>query len=133
MLGSLAPSHGPTQQHVGSTVGMPHDKQLTAWGQSPTHQQTGCLKTSEPSRHGPAHQRAKNQLQPPVGRHQPLSQGSLHKPLDQSHPPGGRHQKQENYGPAACRPDLQMQARYYPGTSWPLALGDERRVHCWDA
>ena len=27
----------------------------------------------------------------------------LDKPLDLSHPPGGRHQKEGNYSPAACR------------------------------
>jgi len=37
----------------------------------------------------------KTQLHPPVGRHQSLLPGSLHKPLEQPHPSGGRHQKQE--------------------------------------
>ena len=61
----------------------------------------------------------------PEGRHSPLSLGSLHNLLDQPYPRRGRHQKQENYHPAACRQNLQMQARQYPGTSWPLALGWE--------
>ena len=38
----------------------------------------------------------KMQLHPPVSRHQSLPPGSLHKPLDQPHPPWGRHQKQED-------------------------------------
>ena len=45
------------------------------------------------SRHAPymaSHQRAKTQLHPPVRRHQFLPPGSLHKPLDKPHPPGGR-------------------------------------------
>ena len=53
-------------------------------------------------RQGPAHQRARTQLYPPVGRHQPFLPGSMHKSLDQSHPPWSRHQKQENYNPMAC-------------------------------
>ena len=36
----------------------------------------------------------KTQFHPPVGRNQSLPPGSQHKPLD-PHPPGGRHQKQE--------------------------------------
>ena len=37
--------------------------------------------------YGPAHQRTKTQLCPPVGRHWPLLPGSLHEPLYQPHPP----------------------------------------------
>ena len=40
--------------------------------------------------HGPAHQRDKTQLHPAVGRCQLLPPGSLHKPLDQPHLPGGQ-------------------------------------------
>ena len=46
LLGSSAPRPGPTQQPVGSSPGRPQAKQLTGWEHSPTHQQTGCLKTS---------------------------------------------------------------------------------------
>ena len=74
----------------------------------------------------PAHQRTKTQPHPPRGRDWPLPPGSLHKPLEQPHPPGGRHQQQENYSLTACRSSLQTQARHYPGTSWPLALGGVR-------
>ena len=84
----------------------------------------GCLKTKEPiatSRHGLAHQRAKAQLHPPVNRHRPLLPGGLHKPLDQPHPPGGRHQKQENCDPT-------KQARPYPEPIWALALLTSRPV-----
>ena len=42
-----------------------------------------------------AHHRSKTQLYPPEGRHISSSPGSLHKPLDQPHPQGGRHQQQE--------------------------------------
>ena len=99
-------------------------------GKSPTYQQTGCLKTSgltATSRHtawqGSAHQRAKTQLHPPVGRHQPFPPGSPHKPLYHSHPLGSRRQKQGNYSLAACRTESTAQIRTYPGTNWPLALG----------
>ena len=68
----------------------------------------GCLKTKEPiatfrhvPRHSPSYLRVKTQIHPPVGRHQRLPPGSLHKPLDHPHPPGAdtrsKHQEQENY------------------------------------
>ena len=44
---------------------------------------------------GPAHQRDKTQLQPPEVRQQSLPPGILHKPLNQPHQPGDRHQKQK--------------------------------------
>ena len=37
----------------------------------------------------------------PTTSRQALRPGSLHKPLDQPHPPGDRQQKQENYNPPA--------------------------------
>ena len=114
-LGSSASRPGPTQKPVGSSAGTTQAKQQTGWEHRPTHQQTGCLKTSwaisrHTPWHGPAHQRAKTQLHPLVDKHRPLLPGSLHKPLNQPQPPGGRHQKQENYSSP-------MQARPYPGTS----------------
>ena len=36
----------PTRQPEGSRAGMPQAKQPTEWEHSPTHQQTGCLKSS---------------------------------------------------------------------------------------
>ena len=45
--------------------------------------------------HGTVHQKDKTQLHSPVGRHESLPRGSLHKLPDQPHPPEGRHQKQE--------------------------------------
>ena len=39
----------------------------------------------------------------PSTRHQSLPPGSLHKPLDQINPPGGRHQKQEELWPCSLR------------------------------
>ena len=90
--------------------------QLTRQGHSPTHQQTGCLKTKEPiasSRHAPrpglAHLRVK--IQP----HQWESTSTSHKILDQPHPPRDRHEKQESYDPIT-------KARLHPGTSWTMAL-----------
>ena len=45
--------------------------------------------------HSAAHQRDKTQVYQPEGRHQFFPTGSLHKPLNQPNPPGGRHRKQE--------------------------------------
>ena len=42
----FSPRPSPTQQHVGSTAGMPWVKQPTGWEHSPTYQQTDCLKSS---------------------------------------------------------------------------------------
>ena len=36
----------PHQQPAGSSAGTPQSKQPTGWEHSPTHQQTGCLKSS---------------------------------------------------------------------------------------
>ena len=92
---------GPTQLPAGSSAGTSQAKQPIGWEHSPTHQQTGCLMCPEPTAaskhtpwHSPAHQKDKTQLHPPVGRHRSLPPGSLHKPLDQPHPPEGRQQKQ---------------------------------------
>ena len=41
--------------------------------------------------------------------------------LDQPHPPGCRHQKEDNYDPAT-------QARLHPGTSWALVLLTSRQM-----
>ena len=119
------------QQPIDASAGMPQAKQLAVRGYNPTNQRTSCLKAKEPTaasghapRHGPAHQRARTQLCPPVGRHWPLPPGSLHKPLDQPHPPGGRHQKQENYIPPplhpARRPD--PTPTLGPAGLWPCPL-----------
>ena len=43
------PRPGPTQQPVGSSAGTPWAKQLTGQEHSPTHQQKGHLKSSEPT------------------------------------------------------------------------------------
>ena len=51
----------------------------------------------------PAHQRDKTQFHPPEHRHQSLPPGSLRKPLDQPHPPGGRHQKQKELWPCGLQ------------------------------
>ena len=40
--------------------------------------------------------RDKSHLYPPVGKYQSLPPRSLHKPLDQPHPPGSRHQNKRN-------------------------------------
>ena len=94
---------------------MPQGKQLTGQGHSPSHQQTGCLKTSlspqAPLDTPPtsAHQRAQDQLHPQVGKPtpespgaQPGTPGSLPEPLVQLQPPGSRHHVQENPNPTAC-------------------------------
>ena len=47
--------------------------------------------------------------------------GSLHKPLDQPHPPRGKLQMEENY-PPQHRPDPN------PGASWGLVLSTSRPV-----
>ena len=83
----LAPRPGPTQQPSGSSAGMPQAKQPTGWEHSPTHRQTGCLKSSR------AHSHLLTCPCPPE---------SLHKPLHQPHPPGGRNQMQEELQSAAC-------------------------------
>ena len=85
-------------------------KQPTRWEHSLTHQQTGYLKRSwvqshfwHIAWHGPAHQRFKSQLHKPVGRHHSLLPGSLHKPPDQLHPSGNRHQKWEELQSCSLR------------------------------
>lgn len=82
-FGSLAPGHSNTEQPAGASAGLPQSKQLTGWGHSHTYQHTDCLKTKEPiaasghfPRQGPAHQRAKTQLHPLVGRYPSLLPGS---------------------------------------------------------
>lgn len=66
-----------------------------------------CLGHKVSSKHTPgcglAHRRDKTQLHPPVGRHHFLPSGSLCKPLDQLHPPGGDIRSTRDYNPAACR------------------------------
>ena len=52
-----------------------------------------------------------------------LPPGSLHNFLDQPHPPGGRQNRQEKCSPTAYRPNPKVQARHYPGMSWPWVLG----------
>ncbi|KAB1266533.1 hypothetical protein Cadr_000019756 [Camelus dromedarius] len=83
---------------------------LTALRHSPTHQQTGCLKTKQPSglapRHDLAHQRAPA---PPTRKPD--------KHLDQPHPPGVRQQKQRNH---------------HPATTWALARSMSRPVQPQD-
>ena len=54
---------------------------------------TGRLLLAHLGHHVPT--RARTQLYPPVGRHQPLLPGGLQKPLDQPHLQGDREQKQE--------------------------------------
>ena len=106
----LASRPGPTQHTAGSSAGMAQAKQPTGWEHSPTHQKTGCLKLSwvtATSKHtywqGHAQQRDKSWFHPPVGRHQSLPPGSLRKPLDKPHSPGGRHQKQEELQTCSLR------------------------------
>ena len=43
----FSPRPGPSQQSAGSSAGTPQAKQPTGWEHSPTHQQTGCLKSSK--------------------------------------------------------------------------------------
>ena len=40
------PGPDPTQQHVGSSAGMPQAKWLKGWQHIPTYQQVGCLESS---------------------------------------------------------------------------------------
>ena len=42
----FSPTLGPTQHLLGSSAGTPQAKELTGWEHSPTHQQTGCQKSS---------------------------------------------------------------------------------------
>ena len=46
---SISPRPGPSKQPASYGTGTPQAKQLTRWEHSPTHQQTGCLKTKEPT------------------------------------------------------------------------------------
>ena len=72
--------------------------------------------------YSPAHQRVKTRLHPPIGRHWLLLSGSLHKALDQPHPPGDRHRSKKTSIQQLVEPSPQMQIKIYPGTSWPLSL-----------
>ena len=71
----FSPKPGPTQQPAGSTAGAPQTKQPTGWEHSPHPSVDRLLKvflcTQLPDKHnpwqGPAHQRDKTQLHPPVG------------------------------------------------------------------
>ena len=108
LLGSLASRPGLTQQPEGFYVGKPQAKLPTGQEHSPLICRRVVWRLSHPtatSRHTPsnsnAHQKAKIQFHPPVNRHQPLLPVSHHQPLDQSHLPQRRQQKQENYKPAA--------------------------------
>ena len=47
--------------------------------------------------HSPAHQKEKTQLHPLENIYQSLLPGSLHKSLDQSHPPGAETRIKRNY------------------------------------
>ena len=99
----MAPRPGPTQQPAGSSAGMPQTKQPTGWEHSPTHQQTAPLNT--PLDTALPNRGKRPSCNDQVGRHQSLSPGNLHKPLDQPYPPGGRHQKQEELQTCSLRND----------------------------
>ena len=51
-----------------------------------------------------AHQRSKSYFDPPVIRHLLLPPGNLQEPLDQTHLPGGRHQRQGSYSLTVLTP-----------------------------
>ena len=104
--------------------------------------------------HSPAHQRTKSQLHSPVGKQQPLLPGSLHKPLEQAHPPGGRHWPLTRKPVQDSRPDSPTrgqtpEAREQPystlrnwvcklrseptrGPAGHWTLGNKREMHCLD-
>lgn len=136
----LALRLGPTQQPIGFIAEMSQAKQPIWEVHSFIHQQTGCLWTSWA--HGtsslaawcsPAHQRAKTQLDSPMGRHQSLPSGNLWKCLDQPHTPWGKHQKQNPYKPATCRTKFcehRSELSLASAGAWPL--GDERVVYLWN-
>ena len=99
---------GPTQHPVSSSAGTPQAKQPTGQEHSATHQQAGGLKLPEPTAplHTPLDMALPTRGPKSSSTHQwagtsPSYQEALHKTLDQPHPPGGRHQKQENYHLAA--------------------------------
>ena len=118
----LAPRPGPTNQAPVLSA-----KQLTGWEHNPTHQQTGCLKTSWAHSHLHTHPLTWPCLleaQDPA----PFTSGQApapptRKPAQVSGPvtPTTRSKKTMILQPAEL--NLQMQVRIYPGTSWSLALG----------
>ena len=113
-------------QPAGAGARTPQAKQLTGLGQAhPSARRlpkdflgpaAASRRTSRCApRHGPAHQRPKIQLRPPVGRHRPFRTGNLHKPLDTTSPTKGQT-------PDTRKPQSPEQARPYPGTSWSPTL-----------
>lgn len=99
---------------------MPEAKQQAEWVQNPTHQETGCRKTPEPtatSGHEPAtHQRDQGYSVSITGQtsvpeypgSKPCPPESLVWSLEQPHLPGARNQTQENQNPLACRPSMSI-------------------------
>ena len=88
----------PTQQSVGSSAGTPQAKQPTGQEHSPTHQETGHMKSSQAWL---CHQRYKIQVHTPAGRNQSLPLVNQYKALRQLHPPEVRLQKQEKLQPCS--------------------------------
>ena len=83
-MGTIINLNSPVGGHCGKIrAEQPQAKQKTGWEHSPTHQQTGWLKTPQKhnclksQRQSPTHQRDKNQVHLPARRHQSLPSGSL--------------------------------------------------------
>lgn len=91
MLRSLRPNNqqgGNTTPSISRQVAKSHPKPIATSKYTPLH--------------SPAHQRDKTQLHPAVGRHQSLPPRSLHKPPEQSHPPGEDTRSKRGCSTAAC-------------------------------
>ena len=98
----LAPRPGPTNQ-----APVPSAKQLTGWEHNPTHQQTGCLRTSWAHSHlhtPPLTWPCLLEAQDPA----PFTSGQApapptRKPAQVSGPVTPTTRSKKNYDPAACR------------------------------
>ena len=89
-LSSLRPS--PTEKPTDSSAGNPQAKEPTGQEHSPTHQESGHIKSPQAWL---CHQRDKIQLHASAGRNHSLPLVSQYKALWQLYPPEGRCQKQE--------------------------------------
>ena len=107
----FSPRPGPTQQPIGPSAGTPQAKQPTGWEHSPSHQQTGCLKSLWAHSclvNTPLDMALPTRGTRPNFTHQwagtsPSYQKACTNFLDQPHPPGVRHQKKKELQPCSLR------------------------------
>ena len=124
---SLAPRPGLTQVPISASAVTPQAKRLTGWEHSPTQQQTGYLKTKEPtstSRHAPQTWAQVTRGPRPSSTHQWAGTGTSCQETCTSLQINLTCQGADTRSKKINDPTVQF--RPYPGTSWALALPTSR-------